>query len=51
MKFIHLGNVPLFVILDFSDIIYSEKPIMKVHILMTGIINTELTPIGKCSAD
>ena len=28
-----------FVILDFSEIFYSEKPILKVDILMTGIIH------------
>ena len=27
-----------FVILDFSQIFYSEKPILKVNILMTGMI-------------
>ena len=32
-----------FVILDFSEIFYSEKPIMKVNILMTGTIHPSFT--------
>ena len=40
-----------FVILDFFELFYSEKPILKVNILMIGIIHltlhTEMTPLRK----